>query len=119
MRHKSFLSHQARADRRKEIAIYAEEHGPEKASIVFKVSEYTVRRACIENSKKPRRDPFVRARLYGHSHKSSGVEAAFRILSMELDGKKRSEISAELGISRQYISYIVGLAIKHGICLSH
>jgi hypothetical protein len=99
----SYLSHDDRSERRKNIAKYAAEHGAAAASQAHKVSLSTVWSACKEFSVKPARA----ARDYT-------APSTMQILKALLDGEKQTDVATRFRLSRQRVHQIRCSAIEAG-----
>jgi transposase len=92
------------AARRKKMAMFAEKNGVDDAAQEFGVSIGTVYGACRENGINLVRKP-------------QQAELMLVITRRLLDGERQSEITRDLGVSRQYVSQVKRRAIEAGFRL--
>lgn len=97
------LSHEERAERRKQIAEFCKNNSVADAAKRFGLTSGTIRSACIEHGVQPIRDP-----------SSTGTVQTMRILKRLLDGETQVKLAGEYRVSRQRVQQIQKTAEEAG-----
>jgi transposase len=100
------MTHEERADRRREIAKYCRQgHTLTEAAKHFGVSASLARLSCIEYGSQAVSPP---------STGGGPAVSSLRVLKLLLDRVSRSDICERFGVSRQYVQQVVENARKAG-----
>jgi transposase len=101
------MNHSERAERRRKIAVYVQQHDGDisKAAVKFKVTESTVKSACLEHGVETRN----RVRRQGTT--------IYTIIADLQKGGTVADIANKLNVSKQRISLARKTCLEHGIVL--